>query len=50
MFQYFGEAATKDKVKTLFAERFKGLAGENKLVHEEVNFYMGITRRQTSGE
>ena len=49
MFRNIGEPAIKDKAKKLFVDKIRGMAEEDGMVHEEVRFYMGIARKQTSG-
>ncbi|KAL8673508.1 MAG: hypothetical protein Q9168_002065 [Polycauliona sp. 1 TL-2023] len=48
MFRNFGENAVREKAKELFVARFREMAGEDGLVHEEVGFYMGIARKDGS--
>ena len=50
MFQNFAEAATKNKAQTLFAEKFREMASEDGLVHEQRHFYMGIARKSMRGQ
>ncbi|KAI4235514.1 MAG: hypothetical protein LQ349_003109 [Xanthoria aureola] len=45
MFRVFGEPDVREKAKELFVEEFKGRAGPDGVVREEVKFYMGIARK-----
>lgn len=47
MFRVFGEPAVRDKAKEMFVEEFRGKAGEDGVVREEVGFYMWIAGKDS---
>ncbi|KAI4231305.1 MAG: hypothetical protein LQ349_005700 [Xanthoria aureola] len=47
MFRVFGEPDVREKAKELFVEEFKGRAGLDGVVREEVKFYMGVARKDS---
>lgn len=47
MFRVFGAPDVREKAKELFVEEFKGRAGPDGVVREEVKFYMGIARKDS---
>ncbi|KAL8896858.1 MAG: hypothetical protein Q9192_002866 [Flavoplaca navasiana] len=46
MFRKFGDVEIKEKAKELFVARFRGMAGQDGVVGEEVRFYMRIARKE----